>query len=260
VAAAAEIRVVSTEQELAEDAAARTIATLAHAQHERGSASLVLTGGGILEKVMETIGASSARDAVEWNRVDVFWGDERYVPVESADRNELPARRLMLDQLAVDPARIHPMAASDAGYPNAEAAATAYAEMLEAVARRDQGGHVPHFDVILLGIGPDGHCCSLFPEQPGVYETDSYVIAVHNSPKPPPDRLSLTFRALAQAEQIWFIASGEAKANAVALALSGAGSVQVPAAGPHGRSRTLWLLDAAAASRLPASLHPPAIS
>jgi 6-phosphogluconolactonase len=240
--------------------AARLLSTLAHAQHERGVASLVLTGGGIMEKVFGAVGDSTGHDAVEWDKVDVYWGDERFVPSASADRNELPARRLMLDRLPLDPARVHPMPASDGAQTDPEEAAAGYARLLDAAARRDQGGHVPHFDVILLGIGPDGHCCSLFPEQPGVYETEAAVIAVRNSPKPPPVRISLTFPALDEAEQIWFVASGASKADAVAMALSGAGRVQVPAAGPHGRSRTLWLLDEAAAARLPASLHPPAIS
>ena len=258
--APAEVRVVLTEADLTEDVTARLISTLAHAQHERGTASLVLTGGGIMEKVLGAVGDSAGHDAVEWGKVDVYWGDERFVPSDSPDRNELPARRLMLDRLQFDPAHVHPMPPSDGAQSDPEDAAAGYAQLLDAAARRDQGGHVPHFDVILLGIGPDGHCCSLFPEQPGVYETEAYVIAVRNSPKPPPIRISLTFPALDQAEQIWFIASGASKADAVAMALSGAGRVQVPAAGPHGRSRTLWLLDEAAAARLPASLHPPAIS
>jgi 6-phosphogluconolactonase len=114
---------------------------------------------------------------------------------------------------------------------------------------------VPHFDALLLGIGPDGHCASLFPEHPGVYEEDASVIAVRNSPKPPPTRISLTFRALDAANEVWFIASGSSKARAVALALGGAGRVQVPAAGPHGRHRTLWLLDRDAAAQLPTNLY-----
>jgi 6-phosphogluconolactonase len=260
VGAPAEVRVVPTEADLTEDVTARLVATLAHAQHERGAASLVLTGGGIMEKVLGAVGGAAGHDAVEWGKVDVYWGDERFVPSDSPDRNDLPARRLMLDRLPFDPVRIHPMAGSDGPHSDPEDAAAGYARLLDAAARRDQGGHVPHFDIVLLGIGPDGHCCSLFPEQPGVYEMEAYVIAVRNSPKPPPIRISLTFPALDQAEQIWFVASGETKADAVAMALSGAGRVQVPAAGPHGRSRTLWLLDEAAAGRLPPSLHPPAIS
>ncbi|MCU1658960.1 MAG: 6-phosphogluconolactonase, partial [Pseudonocardiales bacterium] len=108
--------------------------------------------------------------------------------------------------------------------------------------------------------GPDGHCASLFPEHPAVYEQEASVVAVRNAPKPPPTRLSLTFRALDAANEVWFIASGEGKATAVALALSGAGRVQVPAAGPRGRHRTLWLIDRPAAAELPANLYKPPLA
>jgi len=86
---------------------------------------------------------------------------------------------------------------------------------------------------------------------PLVYVDDATVIAVPDSPKPPPTRISLTFRALDAANEVWFIASGASKAAAVALALSGAAPALVPAAGPHGRQRTLWLLDRDAAAELP---------
>ncbi len=110
---------------------------------------------------------------------------------------------------------------------------------------------IPHFDVALIGIGPDGHCCSLFPGHPGLDELDTAAIAVRDSPKPPPTRVSLTFTALNAANEIWFVASGEGKAEAVARALAGADCVEIPSAGPRGRNRTLWLLDRAAAGKLP---------
>jgi 6-phosphogluconolactonase len=90
-----------------------------------------------------------------------------------------------------------------------------------------------------------------------VYELDASVIAVRNSPKPPPTRISFTFRSLDAANEVWFIAAGTGKANAVMMALSGAGRVQVPAAGPRGRYRTLWLIDRDAASHLPADVYRP---
>ena len=99
---------------------------------------------------------------------------------------------------------------------------------------------------------------SLFPEHPGVRETERTVIGVHGSPKPPPTRISLTLPAIRSAREVWLLAAGEDKANAVAMALSGAGEIQAPAAGAYGRARTLWLLDTAAAARLPKSLYPPA--
>ncbi len=246
---------------LAADVSARVVATLATAQRERGSASLVLTGGSILEQVFSVLAALPARDAVDWSRVDVFWGDERFVPADSPDRNDLPARRLLLDHLPLNPARVHPMPSSGARWgEDVDAAAAAYAAMLSDVARSGQGGTVPHFDVVLMGLGPDGHCCSLFPEHPGVYETERMVIGVRNSPKPPPTRISLTFPSLDEAEEIWFIASGDGKANAVGMALGGAGKYQIPSAGPRGRRRTLWLLDRAAATKVPAKLYTPHIA
>ena len=101
----------------------------------------------------------------------------------------------------------------------------------------------------MLGVGPDTHVASLFPELPAVRETERTVVGVHGAPKPPPTRISLTLPAIRAAREVWLLAAGEDKAKAAAIALSGAGEVQAPAAGAYGRSRTLWLLDAAAASR-----------
>jgi 6-phosphogluconolactonase len=110
---------------------------------------------------------------------------------------------------------------------------------------------VPNFDVVLLGIGPDGHCSSLFPDHPSASDESGPVIAVRNSPKPPPMRFSLSFAGLDGANEIWAIASGPGKADAVARALGGADPVHVPSAGAQGRHRTLWLLDQDAAADLP---------
>jgi 6-phosphogluconolactonase len=128
-----------------------------------------------------------------------------------------------------------------------EAAAIRYAEELAAAA--PGSAELPHFDVLLLGVGPDGHVASVFPEHPVVYETRP-VSAVRGSPKPPPTRLTLTLPAINTAEEVWLIASGEAKAKAVGMALTGAGPVQLPAAGARGVERTLWLLDRAAAAEV----------
>jgi 6-phosphogluconolactonase len=114
-------------------------------------------------------------------------------------------------------------------------------------------GPVPSFDVLMLGMGPEGHIASLFPEMPALYD-DRPVVAVHGSPKPPPTRISLTLPAINAAREVWFLVAGESKAQAVRLALSGTGHFQVPAAGAHGRQRTLWLLDRAAARLLPPTL------
>jgi 6-phosphogluconolactonase len=231
------------------------VQTLAAAQSARPVAHLVLTGGGILEQVLSTLRDLPSRDGVDWRRVHVWWADERYVASDSDERNDKAAFAAGLGALALDPALVHRMPApdSDSDYgDDAEAAAEAYAEELAAAVPPEQrNDDVPHFDVVLLGVGPDGHCASLFPGHPGVYEQDAAVIAVHDSPKPPPTRLSFTFRTLDAANEVWFVASGQAKANAVAMALGGASRVEVPAAGPRGRRRTRWLIDQAAAADLP---------
>jgi 6-phosphogluconolactonase len=257
--AAPEVVVAPNATQLADDVAARLVAALVSAQRVRPLAHLVVTGGGILEQVMRALRDLPAHDSIDWSRVAVWWGDERFVPADSDDRNDKAAVAAVFGALPLDPANLHRMPASDGAYgDDAEAAADAYAAELSAAVPAGQGDDdVPHFDVVMLGVGPDGHCASLFPEHPGVYELDASVISVHNSPKPPPTRLSLTFRSLDAANEVWFIAAGTGKANAVMMALSGAGRVQVPSAGPRGRNRTLWLIDRDAAAHLPADLYRP---
>jgi 6-phosphogluconolactonase len=234
---------------LAEAVAARLVIRLVDAQAARGVASLVLTGGRVAAKVYRAIAASPARDAVDWSRVELWWGDERFLPSGHPDRNETQARSALLDAVRLDPARVHPMPPS--GGPDGddpEAAAARYAAELAAAAK--PGSELlPHFDVLLLGVGEDGHVASVFPEMPVDYETRP-VAAVRGAPKPPPVRITLTLPALTTAEEVWLIATGPDKADAVGMALSGAGPVQLPAAGVHGVSRTLWLLDREAAAHV----------
>jgi 6-phosphogluconolactonase len=150
------------------------------------------------------------------------------------------------------------MAASDGPYGNdPDTAASAYAEMLAAQARSEHHAGVPAFDILLLGMGGEGHTASIFPESPAVYEDERMVVPVRNCPKPPPTRISLTIPAIRRAKEVWVLTTGEAKADAVALALSGAGEVQIPVAGARGQVRTRWLLDKAAASKLSRVYQPP---
>ncbi|MFE5734286.1 6-phosphogluconolactonase [Streptomyces sp. NPDC056528] len=252
--------VVHRDKELmAQAAAARLITRIVDAQAARGSASVVLTGGRNGNGLLAALGSAPARDAVDWSRLDLWWGDERYLPDGDPERNVTQAREALLDRVPLDPARVHAMPASDGPYgDDVEAAAAAYAEELAAAAGPDDRGGVPAFDVLMLGVGPDTHVASLFPELPAVRETERTVVGVRGAPKPPPVRISLTLPAIRAAREVWLLAAGEDKAKAAAIALSGAGEVQAPAAGALGRSRTLWLLDAAAASELPRSLYPPA--
>ena len=238
---------------LAESAAARLLTRLVDAQALRGRASVVLTGGGVGIAMLEAVRRSPARHAVDWRTVDVWWGDERFVPADDPERNERQAREALLDHVDVDPARVHPMGA--AGGPDgddADAAAARYAAELRAAAPADY--EVPPFDVLLLGLGPEGHTASIFPESPAAHD-ERLVVGVHGCPKPPPTRISMGFRALNAAREVWFVVAGGSKAAAVAMSLSGAGRVQVPAAGVVGRHSTLWLLDEAAAAELPRDLR-----
>ncbi len=241
---------------LAQAAAARLVTGLVDVQAARGHAHLVLTGGGVGTAALAALAASPARDAVDWRALDIWWGDERFLPAGHPDRNETQARHALLDRVPVRAERVHAMPASDGPWgDDLDAAARAYAEDLAAATRTEERRDgVPSFDILMLGVGPDAHVASLFPEHPAVYVEDATVVGVRGAPKPPPNRVSLTAPAIRCAREVWLLAAGAEKAAAVSLALSGAGPVAVPAAGAVGRRRTLWLLDRAAASRLPASL------
>jgi 6-phosphogluconolactonase len=252
--------VVHRDKELmAEAAAARLITKIVDAQAARGSASVVLTGGRNGNALLAALAQSPARDAVDWARLDLWWGDERFLPEGDPERNVTQAREGLLDLVPVTPSRVHAMPASDGPFGrDADAAAAAYAQELARAAGPEDHGPVPSFDVLMLGVGPDTHIASLFPGHPGVRETDRTVVGIHGAPKPPPTRVSLTLPAIRAAREVWLLAAGEDKAGAVAIALSGPGELQAPAAGAYGRSRTLWLLDRAAAAKLPPQLYPPA--
>jgi 6-phosphogluconolactonase len=236
---------------LARAAASAFVARVAAAQAVHGIASVVLTGGGVgtamLERVAD-LAAEPEREVVDWTAVEIWWGDERFVPAGSEDRNEVGARRALLDKVGVPAARVHAMPASDGDVATAEAAADWYAGELAALA--GGGGGLPRFDVLLLGVGPEGHVASIFPDSPAARD-ERPVIAVHDSPKPPPTRISLGFSAINSAEEIWLVAAGEGKAEAVARGVRGAPGTELPAGAVHGRRATRWLIDEAAASRLP---------
>jgi 6-phosphogluconolactonase len=225
---------------------------LVDAAAARGRASLVLTGGGIGTRVLAELAAAPARDAVDWPHLDVWWGDERFLPAGDPERNETGARQVLLDHVGISPERVHPMPGPDGpDGPDPEAAAARYAAWLQSAAQPEDHSQVPSFDILLLGIGPEGHVASLFPGMPALY-AERPVVAVHDSPKPPPTRLTLTLPAITAAREVWIIASGADKAGAIALALSAAKPTAVPAAGARGRQQTLLLVDRAAAAQVPA--------
>jgi len=202
-----------------------------------------LTGGSIAEALHRELARRAVDSSLDWSRVVFWWGDERFVPADSPDRNARQAREALLDHVDADPAHVHEVPASDV-VATAEEAAAAYSDAL----REDGAGY---FEVLMLGIGPDGHCASLFPGHPALGARDAIAVAVHDSPKPQPDRVTLTFETLGRSRAVWFIASGEGKAEAVARALAEDGSVaETPARGVRGEE-TVWWLDEDAASALP---------
>ncbi len=227
---------------LAEAAAARLITSIVDAQAARGSASIVLTGGSTGIAVLASVNSAPARDAVDWRQVDIWWGDERFVPAADKERNDLQAYDALLGSVPVDTARVHRVPASDGEFgDDADAAAAWYADQLTTV----NDGSAPWFDVLMLGLGEEGHTASIFPESPAAYD-EGVACAVRDCPKPPPTRVSMTFSTLARASEVWMMTAGSGKAEAVGKALGGADRTQLPAAGPKGLVRTLWLLDEAA--------------
>lgn len=242
-------------RELADSTAARLITTIVERQADTGRASICLTGGRIGTAVLAAVAANPARDAIDWTRVDLWWGDERYLPSGDPERNETGARTALLD--VVGATRVHAMPDPAQSGGDVDRAADLYAEELARASMPDDHGPSPAFDVVLLGIGPDGHVASLFPEQPAIHDARTCA-AVRGAPKPPPIRVTLTFPALNRGREVWILASGGEKASAVRLALTdGAGAYQVPAAGARGSERTMFLLDEAAASKLPATMGRP---
>ena len=242
---AAQVEVRADAGQLATFVARLLLKRLAAAQAHGRVPCIALTGGTIADQVHRELARLHAdAGAVDWSLVDVWWGDERFVAAGDPDRNAGQARAAFLDAVGVDPARVHEMPAADGPHADVAAAAAAYGDELRA-----QGTGL--FDVVMLGVGPDGHVASLFPGYPQLDVDDTVAVPVTGSPKPPPERVSLTFGALNRAREVWFLASGEAKADAVAKALDGADLHDIPATGVRGRERTRWLLDEEAASHLP---------
>jgi 6-phosphogluconolactonase len=243
---------------LAQAAAARLLTRVLDVQSVRSPVHVVLTGGSVGIATLAAVAASPLVPAVDWSGVHLWWGDERFLPDGDPDRNETQAREALLDGLVAEhglpETNVHPMP-GPTSVATSEEGATDYAALLREHGGEQDGGEqdgapegvaVPAFDVLLLGMGPDGHVASLFPGHEGL-AAQGTTTGVHDSPKPPPERVSLTFDAIRSAREVWIVAAGAEKAEQVAAALADGPVTEVPAAGAVGQARTLWLLDAEAA-------------
>ncbi|QDZ13772.1 6-phosphogluconolactonase [Humibacter ginsenosidimutans] len=236
---------------LVESVSARFLSKTADVIRDRGVAHVCLTGGTVGIAVLAAVSTSPARDALDWSKVHFWWGDERWVAGASDDRNEKQAREALLDGLDVPAGNVHAFPSTDGGL-SLDEAADAYASELASFGGDELAA--PRFDITFLGVGPDGHIASLFPDREGIRETERTVIAVRNSPKPPPERLSLTRPVLNASARIWLVLSGSDKASALGLALAGASYTEVPAAGAKGRKRTVFFVDRDASAEVPERL------
>ncbi|MGV9858426.1 6-phosphogluconolactonase [Gordonia sp. NPDC003425] len=246
-----ETLVFGDKSELVVVAAERFVDLIGRAQAERGSASVVLTGGSNGIGILRALAPGSGIDTsgVDWSRIDFYWGDERFVSADDPERNYGQAVEALLAHVPVDPARVHPMAASDG--PFADDISLAAFDYAATLAEASDDGRAPRFDLHLLGMGGEGHINSLFPHSAATAETVRTVVTVENSPKPPPRRLTLTLPVVNRSTAVWFLVSGADKAAAVAAAHAGADPADWPCAGAHGSAQTIWFLDDDAASKLP---------
>jgi 6-phosphogluconolactonase len=245
-----ELKVLADPAELAAAVAERFLQRMAAAQGRGEEPHVALTGGTIAHLVHEQIAQRASQraadHAVDWTRVVFWWGDERFVAPDSTDRNALDAREVFLD--VVGATQVHEMP-STAGAPDVDTAAAAYSDLL-------RGAGAEEFDLVMLGMGPDGHVASLFPGSPLLEVDDRIAVPVTGSPKPPPERVSLTFPALNRTKAAWFLVTGSGKADAVHRALAEDGDVHdTPARGIRpapvaGAGETVWFLDHAAAGKL----------
>jgi 6-phosphogluconolactonase len=203
---------------------------------------ICLTGGRVANQIYAQLLTHPGAEAIDWGRTSWWWGDERFVPSDSPDRNEGQARELLLDHVAIDSDLIHAMPADDGSWPSVQDASRWYAEQVSQ--------HCPDgFDVVLLSIGEDGHVASLFPGASALNIADTLTIAITNSPKPPSRRITLSLPALSHTRHLWFLASGSEKADAVRKAIIDEDR-KLPAVQLALRVEPTWYLDEDSASQL----------
>jgi 6-phosphogluconolactonase len=236
-----DVQVCADARDLSERAAAAAAAIIADAVSRHGRCSLVLSGGRTPRALYELL-ASTYRDQIPWAAVHLFWGDERYVDPTDAASNYRMARESLLDHVPVPDRNVHPM---PTGLASPEAAAREYERDIRA------GAGSP-FDLVLLGMGDEGHTASLFPHSTALEETERWVVAV-TVPAEPPTRLTLTLPPITAADRIFVLVSGRAKAPALARVLDPASAPRdYPAAALRSaRGRVTWWIDRDAANGSP---------
>ncbi len=246
--------VVADAEAVARTAATATAEQLAAALEKRPVAHLVLTGGTVGTLTAAAMPAALVEAGVDVARLHLWWGDERFVEPDSEERNEVGVRASLLDVLREEhglPARNVHVMPSPADGMSLEDAAAWYGQQLD-----QTGGDEPFrtrgqafFDVLLLGVGPDGHIASLFPQHPAQEKVLGSAVAVTGSPKPPSQRISLTWPVLNSARHVALLVAGAEKADAVRAAHDGVDPWEVPASAVRGLESTTWVLDEAAAGR-----------
>ena len=199
---------------------------------------LCLTGGDAANAMYEAFAELAESSELDATRLQLWWGDERFVPATDPMRNSLQAVSRLARTISFQAAYTHMMAAQDGRKDSHESAAEYEAELGDT-----------RFDITLLGIGRDGHVGSIFPNHPSFEPTSLAVIGVEDAPKEPSERISLTLPTLNRSDQVWFLANGEEKADAVERAIEG--DLALPAAHVRGDEATFWFIDEAAAGGLP---------
>ena len=223
---------------VADNTAAKLIEKLASLLAAKDEIHLVLTGGTVGIATLASIWANPSHTDIDFTRVNFWWGDERFVASDSPDRNALQAKNALLKNLKLDPSKIHEFPSTDSGL-NLQQAAAEFSNHVETVK--------PNFDIVLLGMGPDGHIASLFPGK-SLPKAGLWIIAEEDSPKPPPQRLSFTYEALNSADEVWFVVAGADKQDAVAVAM-GDQPEELPVGRVHGRILTQWFIDSTAGTK-----------
>ena len=219
-------------QSVARNAAEAFFVKMDEVLANKSEANVAITGGTVGIATLAEIALNERAASFDFNRINFWWGDERFVASDSADRNSVQAHNALFSKIQIDPSKLHQFPSADNGLTLDEAAAQ-FAAYVEDVR--------PHFDLVFLGMGPDGHINSLFPGKP-TPAPGVQIIAEHDSPKPPPQRLSFTYEVMNAADEIWFTVAGADKADAVNVAF-GDDPTSLPVGRVHGRIKTVWFVD-----------------